>query len=539
MNDAGFMTRGRGASQRLHGDHAAVTRIGVAVMVGLATVLAVGLRFVSLDRRPMHHDEANQAVKFGQLLETGRYQYDPADHHGPTLYYLTLPAAWARGQATLAALDEWTLRAVPACFGAALPLLFLTLRRRLGTVAVASAMLLAALSPVLVYYSRFYIQESIFTFFAVAWLIALARCWDRPTLAGATVAGGCAGLAYATKETSIIVLPAAVVAVALAHRWTGAGRGPAARTTGGRGGPTAGQALACVAAAAGVAGLFFSSFFTHPAGLVDSIRAFRVFVERGTGGGAHVEPWYYYLQMLGWSSSGGVVWTEAAVLAPAAVGLVAACGRPGAFWERAVAIYAVVTTAAFSALPYKTPWNILPFHAGLVLLAGIGVDAVWQWGRRRRAPVPLVLAALFCAACAHLGWQSWRAIDRFAADPRNPYAYAPTSPDLLRLVQRVKDLSALDPDRERMLIKVVAGPHEQWPLPWYLRGMTRVGYWPSAAEAEPLGGTPVIIASQDNAAAVEAALDDRAVSEMYGLRPGVFLTLLVERSRWERLLAAR
>jgi hypothetical protein len=69
--------------------------------------------------------------------------------------------------------------------------------------------------------------------------------------------------------------------------------------------------------------------------------------------------------------------------------------------------------------------------------------------------------------------------------------------------------------------------------------MERVGYWPRAGEAGPLAGTPVIIASQDNAAAVEAALGDGAVSEMYGLRPGVLLTLFVERGRWERFLAAR
>jgi predicted membrane-bound mannosyltransferase len=62
----------------------------------------------------MHHDEANEAVKFGILLETGEYHYDKVDHHGPTLYYLTLLSAWARGQKTLAALGEWTLRVVPA-----------------------------------------------------------------------------------------------------------------------------------------------------------------------------------------------------------------------------------------------------------------------------------------------------------------------------------------------------------------------------------------------------------------------------------------
>ena len=58
----------------------------------------------------MHNDEANQAIKFGALLDRGEYAYDAYDHHGPTLYYLTLPVAWLRGQATLAATDEWTLR---------------------------------------------------------------------------------------------------------------------------------------------------------------------------------------------------------------------------------------------------------------------------------------------------------------------------------------------------------------------------------------------------------------------------------------------
>jgi len=63
----------------------------------------------------MHHDEANQAVKFGALLERGEYRYDANDHHGPTLYYLTLPAAWLRGQSTLASLDERTLVEGRAC----------------------------------------------------------------------------------------------------------------------------------------------------------------------------------------------------------------------------------------------------------------------------------------------------------------------------------------------------------------------------------------------------------------------------------------
>jgi predicted membrane-bound mannosyltransferase len=65
----------------------------------------------------MHHDEANQAYKFGELLEQGEYRYDPAEHHGPTLYYFSLPFAWLIGQKTYAELNEITLRLVTVFFG--------------------------------------------------------------------------------------------------------------------------------------------------------------------------------------------------------------------------------------------------------------------------------------------------------------------------------------------------------------------------------------------------------------------------------------
>ena len=91
-----------------------MTRAGAGALVALALAAGLALRLARLDVRPMHHDEANQAVKFGALLEPGEYRYDAHDHHGPTLYYLTLPAAWLRGQTTLASLDERTLRGVTA-----------------------------------------------------------------------------------------------------------------------------------------------------------------------------------------------------------------------------------------------------------------------------------------------------------------------------------------------------------------------------------------------------------------------------------------
>ena len=57
-------------------------------------------------------DEANQAWKAGELLETGRYQYDPEDHHGPSLYWFTLPALKSCGAKQLSDTTEAQYRVV-------------------------------------------------------------------------------------------------------------------------------------------------------------------------------------------------------------------------------------------------------------------------------------------------------------------------------------------------------------------------------------------------------------------------------------------
>ena len=528
--------RRTGGSARTGHEAAARAVLGGVILAALA--LALALRLARADLRPMHHDEANQAVKFGELLETGDYRYDRNDHHGPTLYYLTLPAAWLRGQRTLASLDERTLRAVPAVFGAGLLLLFLPLSRGLGRSAVAAGAVIAAVSPVLTFYSRFFIQESLFVFFALGFLIALGRFVERPHAWRAASAGAFAGLAYATKETAVIVLPAAVLAAALASVTTTRGRMEGQESA--RSEPPLvglGALAAAGAAALLVAFVFYSSFFRYPGGLLESIRAFGVYLDRGVGSGPHTQPFDYYLRLLSYSSSGGLVWSEGVVIALAVTGLVAAALARNAFWPRYLGLYTLVTLVAFSAIRYKTPWNLLPFYAGAVLMAGYGAASLLGAVRSRR--LRGLVAGAMLLAVAHLAVQAWRANFTYPADARNPYVYAQTVPDFLRLAQRVSDIAALHPDRSAMLVKVIAGPYEQWPIPWYLRGMTRVGYWPSAAGAGRFDDAPVVIAGQDQTGAASAALGDRYVQEYYGLRPDVVLTLFIERASWDRFMASR
>jgi hypothetical protein len=264
------------------------------------------------------------------------------------------------------------------------------------------------------------------------------------------------------------------------------------------------------------------------------------YFQRGVDPAGHVHPWYYYLHILTWSSSGGLVWTEGLVLVLAAAGAVAAWApldpwrSEAAFWRRYVTGAAALTLAIFSAIPYKTPWNLVPFYVLTIVAAGIGVATLARATVSRAAHG--LLACLVAIVAAHLGWQAWRASVVYASDPRNPYVYAQTVPDAVRLAARIRDLAALHREHQQMAVTVIAPPDEQWPLPWYLRTMTRVGYWTNMRDTPDLAA-PVIVSSIGHVEALDAALGDRYVSEFFGLRPEVLQTLYVERGLWDRFLS--
>ena len=512
-----------------------MTRAAAGALVAIALTAALALRGARLDVRPMHHDEANQALKFGDLLERGEYRYDARDHHGPTLYYLTLPSAWLGGRHTLASLDEVTLRRVPVVFGAATILLLPLLAPGIGRTAMSVAAILMALSPAMVFYSRMFIQEAIFACFTLAFVAALGRIATNGGRGWWIAAGAAAGLAFATKETSVIVLPAAVVACAIAWWSLGPERPRIAE------GRWRTPALSGLAVMAFVAAVFYSSFFTFPGGILEPFRGAGTYMARGVDPASHAHPWQYYLRLLTYTSSGGVKWSEGVVVLLAVIGAVAAW-RPrhhaapeATFWGRYLACDVAIAGAIFSAIPYKTPWNLVPFYAVAFALAGVGFAAVFDAGRSRTIRGALAIA--LAVGSLQLGRQAWRAAVTYAADPRNPYVYAQTVPDAVRMATRIRGLSALNADGARMQVSVIAPPYEQWPLPWYLRTMPNVGYW--ASPGDPLAlQAPVIVSSMEHTSTLDSALGDRYVSEMYGLRPDVLLALYTERGLWDRFLAS-
>ncbi len=516
-----------------------------AIAIAGAIGVAASLRLPGLGNRTMHCDEANQAVKFGRLLERGEYRYDPREHHGPTLVYATLPVAWAVSARTLPELSEVQLRLVPAVAGILLVALAWTVCRALGPLAAASAAWLAAVSPAMVFYSRYYIMEMllvVFTFAAMAALWRYCGAQHKPAadrgaekedgpstpISGATSGRGlvtglpwlvflglAVGLMHATKETCIIAL--AALAVAAVTTLPGLWRLGAARL---------GQAflLAGVVAAV-VSALLFSSFFHTPQGVADSYTAFGNYMGRAAGEGSvgpQVKPWDYYLRMLFWRGGSGVhLPGEIFTAGLALLGLLAAAWgkvlkpetRPVA---RFVAVYALLMTVAYSAMPYKTPWSALGMLHGLILLAGVGAAALVHVapGRLLKGAVVVVLAT----GAGHLAWEASQASFTFQNDSAmNPYVHTPTSPSAVRLAERVHEVAAVHPEGQAMHVQVICPDGDYWPLPWYLRDMTRVG-WHS--EVPQGGAAPLLITRPElEAAVIKYLYEDQPKGHRYLVVP--------------------
>src|SRR5579859_3633902 len=286
--------------------------------VALLALAAFGLRTWELSSRPMHADEANQAVKAGELVETGRYAFDPHEHHGPTLYYAAWVVAWCRGEKTLAGMDEWTVRLVPALAGTVAVVLLYFLARPLGPWPALLAAAFLAVSPPAVYYSRFFIQETLLAAFGLGAFVSARRWWFSGGITWAVAAGLCLGLMQATKESAPLFAGVALAGL-LACR-------PLPSRP-----PRSGRAVLCGAATALVtAALFYSSFGSHPAGLRDALGAYAEIGGRlGSGVTGQEKPWWYYLRLFGWERTGGLVFEQAGLSALVVFGAVGAAAASG------------------------------------------------------------------------------------------------------------------------------------------------------------------------------------------------------------------
>jgi uncharacterized protein (TIGR03663 family) len=519
------------------------------ILILAVMIAAAALRLPRLAQRPMHGDEAVQAFKFGELLEKNFYRYNPNEYHGPMLNYLTLIPARLGGIEKFKDLDEFTLRIVPVFFGLLLVLMPLLLIDGLGRPATIIAMVMTAISPAFVFYSRYYIHEMLLVCFSFGVIACGWRYTRNKSIKWALLTGVFIGLCHATKETSIIVFASMFFALLLTLRLQ---RSRVSISIAAGAISPLHIAVAVIAAAA-VSVSFYSSFFTNPDGVFDSLWAYTAYLNRAGRDNLHIHPWYYYLDILTWVEGfEKLSWNEDLIVVMAIFGFVIAMTKKGIssinfVLLRFIAFYTLIETVIYSAIPYKTPWCLLGFLHGMILLAGVGAAALIKmslyWWEKILAGFLLIFFGLLLPAA-----QAYLLSYRYYAAPSNPYVYAHPSEDVFKIKRRIEEVSQVSPDGHNVYIQVICPDGDYWPLPWYLRSFPKTGWWNDVDRDIP--AAPVIIASPSVVPALTRKLYQSPppgkktlyvpLFDSYTeLRPGIELQGFVTQELWDSFLQSQ
>lgn len=503
------------------GDH---TWRRAAIVILLITAF---LRVYDLALVPLHHDEGVNGNFLLRLVREGFYQYDPSNYHGPTLYYFSAVIPWlARlfggvDSQTTYGLHTVTIRLIPALFGIGTVWLVLILRRHIGGIGSLCAASLLAISPGAVYLSRYFIHETLFVFFTLGIVITVLKYFEGGHPAYLVLSSLSAALLFATKETAFISVGVLVIALGITYiypRLVNTKKNQATAFRNFNRGTSNELAwfwlLVAVIVFIGVNVLFYSSFFSnYPKGVYDSLKTFEFWTK--TGKQAHVQPAATYGYWL--------LRQEAPILFSAVLGGLFAVIRPRNAFALFSALWAFGILAAYSLVPYKTPWLVLNFVVPLAIVGGYAFQVFYHLMGNRLSILSLLL--LFA-----IGVSGYKSVDLNFYNYDNDdshyvYVYAHTRRELHSLVDAIERIAERTGERGSLGITITSPDY--WPLPWYLRNYSRVGYYGRLTSTNE----PVIVASTSQREDIERTHGEKyqQVSSSFNLqgsfplRPGVDL----------------
>jgi uncharacterized protein (TIGR03663 family) len=480
----------------------------------LLVAAALVLRLYDLGSRPFHHDESQDAYFSWILFTNGDYEYQPI-LHGPLRFYLTAGIFSIFGD------SNFTARLAPALMGTAMVAMPYFLRRQLGRVAAFTAAVLLAIGPTYLYFSRFAREDIYFAAISFALLVVVFRFLDTPRGWHPALIGALIALGFATKETMYIAgfVAFTFFAILLVRE--------------GRGGPTR-AALRSVgweawvwalAAFAVVFTLMFTVFLTNPPGLWDGLYESIAYWIGQHGVGRGGEKPYFYVAVL--------VGEEWPVLLLGAVGAFVAFRQPTVL--RAFLVWAfALSLAIYSWAGEKFAWLVLHPLLPLILLAGLGVQWLWEARRTRLGQAALVVAALGTLYVPVASW--WVNVDH-RADPRELLVSTQSSEAVKRVADQV---TAMARKRPKLSVTIDSADGATFPYAWYFRDLN-VGYLDLTTIAAPPGSDVLVMteaSSQRLAPQLAAYRSRRFPFRVWWVRdyakgtPGNWLRWIFERKVW-------
>ncbi len=420
-------------------------------------LVAALLRLVALGARPYHHDESIHAWSSNRLAFEGVYKYDPV-YHGPVQYYMVATALWinsifANPKAMVPGEGDAAARFPAALGGVALVGLALLLKPRYGSAAALAAGALLAVSPNVLYYTRF-CREDVWSLLGTAGMFLFLDAFVRERrLRDIALSALFLSVAFASKE-NFYVLCALMVPSVLAA-WAEPGRGLDVWTRLRRLIDFLEKNAVALAAALflffDVSILLYTVFLHHPESGNPAVEAIGYWwgqhkVERVSG------PKTFHLPRL--------LQYEFAIVVPALV-LIFRKWRTFSAAERFLAGWGLSSLVMYAYLGEKTPWLIVHQLLPFVPLAAKAWVEGWESSRRWR------IAGV--ASAAVTVWFSLQLSFVYPAiTPAIPKAesviYVQTCPEMVDLRDKILAYGRVG----EVPAAIVAG-EAGWPMSWYVR----------------------------------------------------------------------
>lgn len=428
------------------------------ILVLSIIILAVIFRFSHLADRPMHGDEAINAVMLSEVVETGQFDYNPNQHHGPIFYYTAVLFSAFHGLSDLQDFSEPFLRGITAFVGIILIWILFGFRKSFENDIILYAAGLMAISPTIVFYSRYFIHEIFVVTLTFEFMVGGYQYHKTKNKSWLILAGISLGGLMAAKETWPIFLISMAGAFAILHYRNGLRIQVSMK-----------KILIVIGIAFGTAFLFFSDFLQDIKHSTDFFSAFLPYLNRVSGEGSHNHTWTYYLSILFpfGSSGNGLHWAEGLLFIAFLLNL-RIKDQPVIvsflFW------YSLILLVIISFIPYKTPWNILGVMPGVILVASYTIYHEFEKQYVRNGIMSALFGLMFLQA------YSYNFVHE--ADQENPHVYAHPTKDVLTIESKIYEIT----DEVDVSVFIMASKDDYWPFPWYLRHLINVGYWEHVPE---------------------------------------------------------
>lgn len=280
----------------------------------------------------------------------------------------------------------------------------------------------------------------------------------------------------------------------------------------------------------------FSSFLTNPMGVLNFFAAFVAWADTGKEGKGHEKVWHYFIDKL-------LVPYYLPLLVAGIPGLVLGALRRNAFALFNL-VWFIFVLAAYSAIPYKTPWCVISFSAPLFFGVGITTRYLVDGVSSLRIPMPTAATGVAVALLgaypfmdyAKLSWKIQ--FEEYDVDG-HPFIY----------VQNVREFMDLVADMRGMMKAAESAGIEpkvfmiksRNPLRWYVVDMGEQGWANKYNEKDndKIKNADIVITQRSQAKDVRKVLklDDYEYRE-YHERPGQKFEMFIKKPLWNSYLSA-